>query len=176
MPGGRPAIYKTEYAEIARDCCAAGATNETLAERFAVSRRTVDRWIADIADFRDAVSDGREIANGKVVSALFARATGMEQKMVKVFCHNGRPITVDYTVEVLPDVRACMFWLRNRLPEQWRENRPLSNDRNELDFRDLEEACERVRRANVGDGAASSARSNADALAASFAERLDVHR
>jgi len=47
MPGGRPAIYKTEYAEIARDCCAAGATNETLAERFAVSRRTVNRtfWL-----------------------------------------------------------------------------------------------------------------------------------
>ena len=128
MSGGRPSVYRPEYAEIARDCCAAGATNETLAERFTVSRRTVDRWIEGIPDFRDAVSDGRGIANGKVVSALFARAIGLEHKMVKVSCHNGQPVTATYTVEVLPDVRACMFWLRNRLPEQWRENRPLAND------------------------------------------------
>ena len=106
MSGGRPSVYKPEYAEIARDCCAAGATNETLVERFAVSRRTIDRWIEGIPDFRDAVSDGRGIANGKGVSALFASATGMEHKMVKVFA----------------------------------ENRPLANDKDVLDFSDLEEA------------------------------------
>jgi hypothetical protein len=173
MSGGRPAVYQSGYVEIAHNCCANGATNETLAERFAVSRRTIDRWIADIPDFRDAVLGGREIANAKVVAALFARATGMEHKMTKVFCHNGQPVTVNYTVEALPDVRACMFWLRNRLPEQWRESRPTQDD--SLDFRDLEEASERVARASADERAVSSARSDIDAHAASFAERLDVH-
>jgi hypothetical protein len=60
-----------------------------------------------------------------VVSALFGRATGMEQKMTKVFCHRGQPVTATYTQQLPPDVRACIFWLRNRRPEQWRENRPL---------------------------------------------------
>jgi hypothetical protein len=127
MPGGRPTVYKPEYAEAARSFCASGATNALLAEQFAVSRSTVDRWIAAIPDFRHAIQQGREVADGAVVSALFARATGMERKMTRVFCHNGQPITVDYRVELPPDVRACMFWLRNRQPRQWRESRPLAD-------------------------------------------------
>jgi hypothetical protein len=125
MAGGRPTTYKPENAEIARQACMIGATNDTLAERFEVCRRTIDNWIATIPEFSAAVRQGREVADGSVVSALFARATGMEQKMTKVFCHRGQPVTANYTVQLPPDVRACIFWLRNRRPEQWRENRLL---------------------------------------------------
>ena len=125
MAGGRPTTYKPENAEIAHHACMLGATNESLAERFGVCRRTIDNWIATIPEFSDAVRRGREVADASVVGALFARATGMEQKMTKVFCHRGQPVTANYTVQLPPDVRACMFWLRNRRPEQWLENRPL---------------------------------------------------
>jgi hypothetical protein len=125
MAGGRPTIYKPDNAEISRRICMLGATNDTLAGRFEVCRRTIDNWIATIPEFSDAVRQGREVADEAVVSALFARATGMEQKMTKVFCHRGQPVTANYTVQLPPDVRACIFWLRNRRPEQWRENRLL---------------------------------------------------
>ena len=138
MPGGRPTLYKPENADIARLACMLGATNDDLAERFEVSPRTVDNWIADIPEFGDAVRQGRQVADESVVSALFARATGMERKVTKAFCHKGQPITVNYTVELPPDVRACMFWLRNRRPGQWRENRPLIAERDDLDFHELE--------------------------------------
>ncbi len=124
-----------------------GATNEILAEQFEVSRSTIDRWIAAIPDFRHAVQQGREAADGAVVSALFARATGMERKMTRVFCHNGQPITVDYMVELPPDVRACMFWLRNRQPRQWRESRPLADAGADVD---VSESAESGRSAQAG--------------------------
>jgi hypothetical protein len=63
-----------------------GATNDALAGRFKVCRRTIDNWIATIPEFSKAAPQGREVADESVVSALFARATGMEQKMTKVFC------------------------------------------------------------------------------------------
>jgi hypothetical protein len=144
MPGGRPILYKPENADIARLACMLGATNDTLADRFEVSPRAVDNWIAAIPEFGDAVRQGRQVADESVVSALFARATGMERKVTKAFCHKGQPITVSYTVELPPDVRACMFWLRNRRPGQWRENRPLIDERDDLDFRGLEEASQRA--------------------------------
>ena len=68
-------------------------------------RRTIDNWIATIPEFSDAVRQGREVADESVVSALLARATGMEQKMTKVFCHGGQPVTANYTVQLPPDVR-----------------------------------------------------------------------
>lgn len=123
MTAGRPTAYHPDFAEKARSACARGATNDDLATLLAVSPRTVDRWIASIPDFSDAVQAGRAAADDAVVSALFARATGAKQTLAKVFLHDGQPITVDYTVTLAPDVRACIFWLRNRRPEAWREDR-----------------------------------------------------
>src|SRR5262245_8046585 len=154
MSGGRPSVYKSENAEIARLACIAGATNATLAERFGVSRTTIDNWIAAIPDFSDAVRGGRAIADDAIVSALFARARGMQRKITKVFCHDGKPITADYTEEVLPDVRACIFWLRNRRPEEWREDRPIVDEAEEAErWRELEEASRRAGLADRDDAA-----------------------
>jgi hypothetical protein len=144
MAGGRPTTYRPENAEIARHACMLGATNDTLAGRFEVCRRTIDNWIATIPEFSDAVRQGRQVADETVVSALFARATGMERKMTKVFCHRGQPVTANYTVQLPPDVRACIFWLRNRRPEQWRENRPLVEEADEDWVRQLDEASARA--------------------------------
>ena len=145
MPGGRPTLYKPENADIARLACMLGAANDALAERFEVSPRTIDNWIATIPEFNAAVRQGRQVADESVVSALFARATGMERKMTRVFCHNGQPVTASYTVELPPDVRACIFWLRNRRPQQWRENRPLVDEADEADrWCEVEEAGRRA--------------------------------
>ena len=190
MAGGRPTVYKPENAEIARYACMLGATNETLAARFEVCRRTIDSWIATIPEFSFAIKQGREGANEAVVSALFARATGMEQKMTKVFCHRGQPVTADYTVHLPPDIRACIFWLRNRRPEQWRESRPggaaAKNEPNWVS--ELEAASERVRLEAVAEHAARKAaegttapvpgeaeRSKAEEALRGAAERLRVH-
>ena len=185
MAGGRPTAYKPENAEIARHACMIGATNDTLAERFAVCRRTIDNWIAAIPEFSAAVGEGRAVADGSVVSAPFARATGMEQRMTKVFCHRGQPVMANYTVQLPPDVRACIFWLRNRRPEQWRENRPLTAEGDDRDWvSELEAASERVRLAAIAerpraDPAQSAAegpvRSEVDAAVRGAAERLQVH-
>ncbi len=140
MSGGRPTLYKPENAEIARLSSMIGATNDTLAERFEVSPRTIDNWIATIQDFRDVVHKGRQAADESVVAALFARATGMERTVTKVFCYKGEPVMASYIERLPPDVRACIFWLRNRRPEQWRESRAAAEDGPDLDLIALEEA------------------------------------
>jgi hypothetical protein len=165
--------------EIARDCCIAGATNTTLAERFGVSRTTIDNWIATIPDFSDAVKAGREIADETIVSALFARAKGMERKATRVFCPNGQPVTVEYIDQVLPDVRACIFWLRNRRPQEWRENRPAVEEAAEgMTWEEFDEAgrrAARMRELSPGPSNSPTARGTADADLVAAADRLRVN-
>ena len=173
MAVGRPTIYRPENAEIARQACVLGATNEALAERFEVCRRTIDNWIATIPEFSYAVKQGRGIADESVVSALFARATGTEQKMTKVFCYRGQPVTADYTAHLPPDVRACIFWLRNRRPEEWRENWPPAVEEYDDDLaRALDGRSDHARRAAVPSEAQGS---EAEEALRGAAERLRVH-
>jgi hypothetical protein len=167
MPGGRPTVYRPEYADNARSACMLGATNDSLAERFEVSVRTIGSWIATIPDFSEAVKQGRHVADEAVVSALFARATGTERKMAKVFLHDGQPVTVSYTVALPPDVRACIFWLRNRRPEQWNEGRRPAKDEEPWDWSELEKPG---RPAALADELKEP-----DATLRDAAERLHVH-
>ncbi len=118
---GRPTLYKAEHAERARDLCSRGATNKDLAGRFGVARSTIDLWIASHPEFAEAVQQGRDVADATAVESLFTRVTGYNHKAEKVFLYRGEPRTATYTAHVPPETRACMYWLRNRRPEDWRE-------------------------------------------------------
>jgi hypothetical protein len=171
MPGGRPTDYRPEYATIARETCMLGATNDILAERFDVCIRTIGSWIATIPEFSNAVAEGRHVADTAVAAALFRRATGMERKVTRVFCHEGTPVTATYTEELPPDVRACIFWLRNRRPEQWNEGRRQAEDKDAWDWSAFEEADRRL----ADERAAARDSPEADAMLRDAAERLQVH-
>ena len=76
---GRPTRFEPEMCEQAHNYCLLGATNDELAEFFDVSPSTIDRWIAERADFRDAVRSGRVAADARVARGLYARAIGYDR-------------------------------------------------------------------------------------------------
>jgi hypothetical protein len=78
---GQPTLYTPEYCELAHNYCLLGAINETLADFFGVTRRTIQNWIATHADFADAVYRGRAVADAVVVRALFERAKGFSHQV-----------------------------------------------------------------------------------------------
>jgi len=82
MPAGRPTLYQSEFAEIARKACAAGATNQALATRLGVARGTVDNRISTIPEFGEAVRQGRAAvanhANWRAVCEKTARTVRRE--------------------------------------------------------------------------------------------------
>lgn len=117
---GRPTLYQPEHAERARKLCARGATNRDLAARFGVARSTIGQWIATHPEFDQAVQQGRDLADAIVIESLFRRCTGYDREAEKVFLYRGEPRTATYTAHVPPETRACMFWLWNRRPDDWR--------------------------------------------------------
>lgn len=104
---GRPSKYLPAYAKQARALCLLGATNPELARSFEVGVSTLNRWIVEFPLFRDAIKQGREVADALVADALYRRALG--------------------TKKIPPDTAAAFIWLKNRRPDKWRDKQPDTN-------------------------------------------------
>lgn len=120
---GRPTAYKAEYVEQARKLCELGATDVELADFFKVSIRTISDWRVRHADFLQALNLGKEVADKRVTTSLYQRAMGYTFDAEKIFMPAGskQPVRVAYREHVPPDTTACIFWLKNRQPEDWRD-------------------------------------------------------
>ena len=62
---------------------------------------------------------GAVAADLDVAAALYRAAVGHERPATHVASWRGRTTVTPYTVHVPADVRACMYWLERRCPEQW---------------------------------------------------------
>jgi len=121
MTRRRALRFTPAHTDLARKFCMLGATDDDLARLLEVPRETLDRWLATDADFAIAVRAGREVADATVAERLYARAIGYSHPAVKIFQSGGEPLKVDYTEHYPPDVQACVFWLRNRRRQDWRD-------------------------------------------------------
>ena len=64
-----------------------------------------------------------EETDQRVERSLYMRAVGYSYDAVKIFMPAGAkaPIYAPYVEHVVPDVTACIFWLKNRDPAHWRD-------------------------------------------------------
>ena len=127
---GAPTLYREEYIPTAYKLALLGLTNEQLAGVFNVSLPSIEKWMRTYPEFKSAIKQGREPADGKVVKRLFERAMGYQYEEITyektvVVGEDGEkiPAVKVKTVmkQVLPDTTAQIFWLKNRQPSQWRD-------------------------------------------------------
>ena len=119
---GRPTKYDPTHNIFVTKLCRLGATNEDLAVALEVDRSQVVRWSARNKDFRTAVKLGREESDAEVGERLFQRACGYEHDETRVYTDKqGVPHEVTTTKIYPPSEVACIFWLKNRRPDLWRD-------------------------------------------------------
>lgn len=124
--GGRPPKYKPEFAKQAEKLCALGATDADLADFFEVTTSTIWRWSSRYDEFCSALKSGKDAADDRVERSLYQRAIGFEYDAVKIMQYEGSPVIVPYREKVAPDTTACIFWLKNRRRDQWRDRQDLN--------------------------------------------------
>jgi len=131
--GGRPTAYKAEFAKIAYRHCLLGATDKDLAAAFGVSEQTINFWKSKQPRFLESLKAGKAEADSVIADSLFNRAKGYSHKAVKIMQHDGEAFDHEYTEHYPPDTAACIFWLKNRRPDQFRNNPEVSiNIHNEV--------------------------------------------
>lgn len=121
--GGRPSEYKPEYAEQARKLCLLGATDQEVADFFEITARGLYKWKNSHADLNEAMKAGKSEADDRVERSLYQQAVGYEQDEVKIFmpANAAEPVYAPFRAKVAPNVAACIFWLKNRRRDEWRD-------------------------------------------------------
>ena len=99
-----------ELANIRRKL-ADGITPGELAGQLKISLTTLNRYRKQHPEFGELFKEAASAKDDLVEEALLKRATGYENNSGK---------------EVPPDVRAAMFWLKNRRPENWKDSREIA--------------------------------------------------
>jgi len=117
----RPSKYKTEYNEQAYKLCLLGATDKQIADFFEVSEDTVNEWKKVYTEFSESLKRGKDEADAVIAQSLFHRAKGYEHPEDKIFNDDGRAMVVPTIKHYAPDTTACIFWLKNRQKDKWRD-------------------------------------------------------
>lgn len=118
---GRPTKFKSEYVEQAKKLCQLGATDVEIADFFDIEVRTLYRWKGEHDKFCQALKVGKAVADERVERSLFARANGYEHDEVDIRVVGQEIVQTPIRKFYPPDTTACIFWLKNRRPEDWRD-------------------------------------------------------
>lgn len=124
---GRPSSFKPEFIEQAKKLSMLGLTDKQMADFFDVTEQTLNNWKKSQEGFFESLKHGKLIADADVVQSLYKRATGYSHpeddiRTVTLPGNMGSEIVITPTTKRYPpDTTACIFWLKNRQKEQWRD-------------------------------------------------------
>ncbi|MBQ3012088.1 MAG: hypothetical protein IJD74_00940 [Clostridia bacterium] len=124
-----------------------GLSDEEIAIACGIELPTFRLWKRKHSDFAEALGLGKADADYDIVRALYKKATGYnvavdktyKLKRVEFDPQTGKKIReyeelatgVD-TAHIPADLRAEIFWLKNRQPERWSERSERESDEGEI--------------------------------------------
>ena len=105
-----------------------GLSNEQIAHNIGINKDTLYEWQKRFSDFSDALKKGKEVVDREVENAMLKRALGYEYDEVtqepvtdKDTGITEMRVTKVVTKQIVPDVTAQIFWLKNRKPAEYRD-------------------------------------------------------
>lgn len=107
-----------------------GLTYQQIAENMHINVATLRVWRSTYPTIDAALKESADIADRHVENALYKRALGYTYDEItqelRLNKETGEEQLVEVrrvTKQVLPDVTAQIYWLKNRKPKDWRDKR-----------------------------------------------------
>ena len=114
--------YDPDFPRQVSILCRLGAVNNDLAEFFQCSLNTLLYWRRTYPEFDASMSTGKDCADFQIVNSLFHRAKGYSHRDTHISNFRGHITQTEIEKHYPPDTMAAMFWLRNRMPDQWKNS------------------------------------------------------
>ena len=125
-PGKRSKYNASLSPKLAFFLARKGATLAEMGQELGVSIRTVENWMDQHPEFKEAIQRGKSSDVEAVESALLKLALGFtftEEKIVGNQPENREIIKIQKYLP--PNVNAIRFYLTNRKPEDWKEKQEI---------------------------------------------------
>jgi len=121
--GRKSGITKIDLEQLKR-LAEQGLTDAQISFVLKISEATLNNYKKD-KKFLESLKKGKLISDAKVEESLYSRATGYSHPDVHISNYLGEITVTPITKNYPPDVTACIFWLKNRQPEKWRDDKNL---------------------------------------------------
>lgn len=125
---GRPSKFDQINKLQLKKLVEAGWTDEQVSDFFGVATSTLKVWRSKHKEFSATIEASKEIADLKVEKSIYELACGYSHPIEQVLKIPGKIVRVSDIKHYPPNVTACMFWLRNRKPKEWRDKASLISD------------------------------------------------
>jgi hypothetical protein len=126
---GRMPSYRKEFVKAARIVCSLyGSSVEELGKFFGVTPGQIKHWMNEYPEFAQAVNDRATEINMQIMGRLARRALGFYAKTEKIFydVKRGDVVKVPTKEYYPPSEPAIIFWLKNRMPDEWKDSKDVS--------------------------------------------------
>lgn len=117
-----------------------GLTDKQIAKNLGIAYSTFREYRDKHSAFSAVLKKGKEVIDIEVENALLKRALGYEYNETTAERDpNTGKMVVEKVVrkQIVPDTTAQIFWLKNRLPDKWR-------DRQSIDYREIDNVAEEI--------------------------------
>lgn len=125
-PGGRPSKYQAISLAQVEKLAGYNLKDEEIADVLEICYATLRNYKKN-PDFLAALKKGKDKADNYVVGSLFHRAIGYTHPEEQVFCYRGQIIRAKTFKHYPPDTIACIFWLKNRRRDEWRDRQEIEH-------------------------------------------------
>ncbi|MBQ1771027.1 MAG: helix-turn-helix domain-containing protein [Clostridia bacterium] len=110
-----------------------GLTEEQIAGKIGIHSDTLNEWKHRFPVISEAIKKGKAPVDFQVENALLKRALGYDwDEITTEITENNQTRIKSVIRHVPPDVAACIFWLKNRRRDRWRDKAEPENRNNEL--------------------------------------------
>ncbi len=129
--------------------CREGLIEKEICIRLDVGHTAFAIYKQEYPELKESLKKGKEIADYTVEDSLYKRATGYEYKEVHIetiLDKNGNPTVLrqarTITKYTPPGTTACIFWLKNRRNDKWRDKQEVQHSGEIHTWVDLMKKCE----------------------------------
>lgn len=118
--------YRDDFPELAEKYAKQGLTDDQIAGKLGIGKVTYYSYQNKYPNFLNSIKRGKIPVNLEVENALLKRALGYEYDEITRTIVDKEVVSIKIIKKhVIPDVAAEFIWLKNRVPERWKDRQDI---------------------------------------------------